>query len=85
MRYSSHYSSCIRMAAAADGLYLSMLFFLRIGHPPLRVPWNEIRLSRTRSFWGRSVLLALGKQERIPMRITERMADKLGILERLPS
>jgi hypothetical protein len=30
------------------------------------------------------VVLTLGEQERIPMRISERMARKLGILERVP-
>lgn len=84
MRWRSHYSSCIRMTAAADGLYLSVLFFLRIGHPPLHIPWNEIQLSRTKYFWLRYVQLTLGNQERIPMRISERMAKKLGLLERLP-
>jgi hypothetical protein len=85
MRWSSHYSSCIRITTAADGLYLSVLFLLRIGHPPLHIPWNEIHLSRTKYFWLGCVLLTLGNQERIPMRISERMAKKLGILERLPT
>jgi hypothetical protein len=31
------------------------------------------------------ILLTLGEQERIPMRISERMARKLGILERIPA
>jgi hypothetical protein len=83
-RYWSHYSSCIRMTAAEDALYLSMIFFLRIGHPPLRIPWNEIQFSRTRCFWRQLVVVTLGNQERIPMRISERMANKLGILDRLP-
>jgi hypothetical protein len=30
------------------------------------------------------ILLTLGERERIPMRISERMAGKLGILERIP-
>jgi hypothetical protein len=84
-RYWSHYSSCIRITAAEDSLYLSMIFFLRIGHPPLRIPWSEIQFSRTRCFWQQLVVLTIGEQERIPMRISKRMASKLGILERLPS
>lgn len=83
MRYWSHYGCCIRMTVAEDGLYLSMIFLLRIGHPPLRIPWNEVQISRTKYFWQRFILLTLGNQERIPMRISERMANKLGLLERL--
>ena len=84
-RYWSHYSFIIRMTAAEDALYLSVLFFLRIGHPPLRIPWNEIQLSKTTCFRQPLILLTLGEQERIPMRISERMAGKLGILERIPA
>jgi hypothetical protein len=83
-RYWSHYSSIIRMTAAEDALYLSVLFFLRIGHPPLCIPWKEIQFCRMKFFWREHVVLTLGEQERIPMRISERMARNLGIIERLP-
>jgi hypothetical protein len=73
------------MTAAEDALYLSVLFFLRIGHPPLRIPWNEIQLSKTTYFRQPLILLTLGELERIPMRISERMAGKLGILEHIPA
>jgi hypothetical protein len=84
MRFWGHYSSVIRMTAAEDALYLSVLLPFRPGHPPLRIPWSEIQFSRTRRLWRQYVVLALGNQERIPFRISERMARKLGILDRLP-
>jgi hypothetical protein len=84
-RYWSHYSSIIRMTAAEDALYLSVFFLLRIGHPPLCIPWAEIQFGSTKFFFRRYVVLTLGDQERIPMRITERMAEKLGIMDRLPA
>ena len=80
----SHYSSVIRVTAAEDALYLSVLFLFRVGHPPLCIPWTEIEISRTRRFWRDSVVLTLGEQERIPMRISERMARNLRILNRIP-
>jgi hypothetical protein len=83
MRYRVNYGSLIRIIAANDALYLSALFPFRIGHPPLCIPWNEIQLSRIESFWQRYVVLTLGVRERIPMRISERMARKLGVLERV--
>jgi hypothetical protein len=85
MRHWGHYNSIIRITAAEDALYLSVLFLLRIGHPPLRIPWSEIQFSTTKSFGMLFVVLTLGEQEKIRMRISERMANKLGILERLPS
>jgi hypothetical protein len=84
MRYRVNYGSLIRIIAANDALYLSALFPFRIGHPPLCIPWKEVQLRGIRSFRRRYVVLTLGEQERIPMRISERMARKLGILERVP-
>jgi hypothetical protein len=85
MRFWGHYSSIIRITAAEDALYLSVILPFRIGHPPLRIPWKEIQFGRTKLLWRRYVVLTLGNQEKIPMRISERMARKLGILERIPN
>jgi hypothetical protein len=84
MRYRVNYGSLIHITAANDALYLSALFPFHIGHPPLCIPWKEVQLRRTRFSWRRYVVLTLGVQERIPMRISERMARKLGILDRVP-
>lgn len=83
-RFWTHYSSVIRIAAAEDALYLSVLFLFRIGHPPLCIPWKEIQLAKAKFLWRQYIVLTLGEQERIPMRISERMARKLGIMDRLP-
>ena len=84
-RFWTRYSGIVRMVAAKDALYLSVLFPFRIGHPPLCIPWKEIEIGRTKYFFRRYVVLTLGEQERIPFRVSERMARKLGILERLPA
>jgi hypothetical protein len=84
MRFWGHYSSVIRMTAAADALYVSVIFLFRIGHPPLRIPWNDIQFGRTTYFFFPYVVLTLGEQERIRMRISQRMARNLGILDRVP-
>ena len=84
MRWWGHYSSLIRLTAASDALYASVLFLFRIGHPPLRIPWDEIRFGRTKVFFRPFVVLTLGNEEKIPMRIPLRMAHNLGILDRCP-
>jgi hypothetical protein len=84
MRFWGDYTNIIQIFAEADALYLSVFFPFRIGHPPLCIPWKEIKFSKTRLLWRRYVVLTLGEQECIPMRISERMAAKLGILERIP-
>jgi hypothetical protein len=85
MRYWSRFSSCVRITSAEDALYFSVFILLRVGYPPLRIPWNEIQLVRTKHVGRQYIVLTLGNQERIPMRISERMARNLGILDRLPS
>jgi hypothetical protein len=84
MRFWGKYSSVIRLTAAGDALYASILFPFRIGHPPLRVPWDQIRFGRTKFFFRTYIVLTLGNQERIPLRISLRMARNLGILDRCP-
>lgn len=85
MRYWGHYSGVIRLTAATDALYASILLPFRIGHPPLCVPWNEIRFGRAQRFMFSYVELRLGNEENIPMRISVRMARNLGILDRYPA
>jgi hypothetical protein len=41
-------------------------------------------LDKTKFLWQRYVVLTLGQQEHIPMRISERLARNLGILDGLP-
>jgi hypothetical protein len=84
MRFRIGYGNVIRLTAAEDALYLSILLLFRIGHPPLRIPWQDVQFGRSKFLWQQYVVLTLGKQERIPMRISERMARKLGILEQNP-
>jgi hypothetical protein len=85
LRFWGHYSSVVRMISAPDALYLSALFPFRPGHPPLCIPWNEITFGRTKFLWQKYVVLTLGNEERIPLRISEGMARKLGLMERVPS
>jgi len=48
----------------------------------LQIPWNEITFGKTKYFRRSFVVLRLGNEEQIPMRISERMARQLGITER---
>jgi hypothetical protein len=73
------------MVATSDALFLSVFFLFRIGHPPLRIPWSEIQFSNTTFFLRPYVVVTLGSEEQIPIRIPLRMARNLGILDRVPN
>jgi hypothetical protein len=85
MRGWCHYGGVVRLVAADDAIYASVLAPFRIGHPPLRIPWDEVQVSRTRYLWRRYIELTLGREEQIPMRISERMASNLGLSQRFPA
>lgn len=85
MRNWARYGGVVRATAASDALYLSVFPVFRFAHPPLRIPWSEISFGRTRRLWRNYVVLTLGSEERVPMRISERMARKLQILDRCPA
>jgi hypothetical protein len=85
MRYWSHYGGMVLLTPASDALYISIMFLFRFGHPPLRIPWSEIQFDRTRFFFFPYIVLTLGSEEQIPLRISQRMARNLGILGRFPA
>jgi len=84
LRFWADYSNIIRIAAEEDAFYISVVFPFRVGHPPLCIPRSEVKVSQTKVLWRKYLVLVLGGQEHIPMRISERTARKLGILDRVP-
>jgi ankyrin repeat protein len=54
----------MRAAALDDGLYLAMPAIARPGHPPLLVPWTQMRVVEERQLLGRTVVkLSVGSPE----------------------
>ena len=47
------YCNCIWIGIASEGLYLKTgpLFFFRVFHPPLCVPWSAIESIEERKYW----------------------------------
>jgi hypothetical protein len=81
MRYWCHYSGVVRLIAAPDALYLSIQFLFRMGHPTLRIPWNEIRMSKARYCFREYLQLSLGSEEQVPLRMPKSLARRLGLLD----
>jgi hypothetical protein len=78
MRWGANYKSCLTIGADPAGLYLSPLFFFRIGHPPLFIPWAEISLrGRRKILFIEFVELELGREEQIPFMIRAGLADQI--------
>ena len=73
------YSSVIRIINAPRGMYFSVVFPFRIGHPRIFIPWDQIKISKTKRWWRNYLVLTLGTEEQIPMRISEAMAREVGL------
>ncbi len=78
MRWSTRYGNCLTVGADPAGLYLATFFLLRIGHPPLLLPWQEVSIRRRgKVLFTRYVQLQLGREEQIPLKINGRLADRI--------
>jgi len=77
MRWLIGYNHCLTIGADPRGLYVSMFFPFRIAHPPLFIPWRDISFVSRKFLWVKGVELRLGRENIIPFRISDRLAQKL--------
>jgi hypothetical protein len=55
------YNRCLTVGVSAEGLYLAMLFFFRVGQPPLLIPWSDLTVVAIRDRWyARDITLRVG-------------------------
>ena len=73
------YYNCLTVGGNTEGLYLSLFFPFRIAHPPLFIPWGEISFSKSNRFLVKIAKLELGREFRVPMRISQALAEKLRV------
>jgi hypothetical protein len=77
MRYAMNYNNCLTLGADRRGLYLSVFFFFRVGHPPLYVPWSEITISTSRRFFMDMTELSFTRIPGVFLRLSSSTAEKV--------
>ena len=77
MRYWTQYNNCLIVGADSRGLYLNIIWPLRLAHPPLFIPWREISRSSKKFLWVNYVELRLGREAALPFRIGYQLAQRL--------
>jgi hypothetical protein len=81
-----NYRRCLTVGVSDAGLYLAVLFYLRIGHPPLLIPWSDLTVVAVRDRWyARDITLAAGDPRaagghlaarlRLPLRVAREAVD----------
>jgi hypothetical protein len=64
------YNGCLNFCAAQQGLQISVIFIFKPGHPPVFIPWDEIRVKSVHRFlWIRWVLLEVGVPRIVTMQV----------------
>lgn len=78
LRWWTHYGNCLTVGADAQGLWISVFFLFRLGHPNLMIPWSEVSATKVDGLFGRYVELRFQRVPGVPFRITERLAGRLA-------
>lgn len=76
MRWLTNYNNVLTLGVSPEGLYLASMFLFRFMHPPLLVPWSEIRVRRKKGWVFEYVTFAMGHELAIPLRIRGKLAAK---------
>jgi len=77
MRWLANYNRVLTLGASQEGLYLACVFLFRFMHPPLLIPWSEIKVRRKKGWVFEYVILTLGHEPAIPLRIRAKLAERL--------
>jgi hypothetical protein len=77
MRWLANYNNVLTLGVSQQGLYLASMFLFRFMHPPLLVPWSEIKVRRSKGWFFEYVTFTLGHELTIPLRIRKKLAAKL--------
>jgi hypothetical protein len=77
MRWRARYGGVLVLGANQRGLYMRTLWPLRLGHPPLLIPWSDVSaVDRTRWFWE-GTQFTLGREAQIPLWVYKRVGDRI--------
>src|SRR5579863_9342449 len=77
MRWRVNYNRALTFGASPQGFYMASMFLFRFMHPPLLVPWSEIRVQRTQGWMFEYVTLTMGHELAIPLRLRAALAAQL--------
>jgi len=72
------YNNGLTFGADREGFYVSVMFLLRPFHPPLFIPWSDVKVQRGKFCGSRFVRLRFEKQPFIPVVIGEKLANRMA-------
>jgi hypothetical protein len=71
------YKGCLTLGASERGLYLAVPRLLAFAHPPLFIPWSDVRAQREKMLWAEIVRFELGTAPATRLQVQRQLADKI--------
>jgi hypothetical protein len=71
------YGNCLTIGSNYYGLYLAILPFLRVGHPALFIPWDEISTSKSKWFWLSYLNFTFARTPSVTFGVPERLGNMI--------
>ena len=65
------------LGSSYKGLYLAVLFPFRIGHPPLLIPWRDIKAKKEKRLMSNKVVFEFKNGLSRKLEISENAAEEL--------
>lgn len=79
MRFATNYGGCLTVGVNKRGLYLTVWFLFRIGHPSLLIPWRDVTMTERKRFFIQQMVFRFARCPTIPFIINKRLADKIAM------
>jgi hypothetical protein len=77
MKRMTNYNRVLIIGANREGLFLSVLFIFRLGHPPLFIPWAEISFKEKEEKFFDRCEITLARCPDIPIMISKGLMEKI--------
>lgn len=71
MKYGMRYNNALTIMVSKEGIHIRITFFMRLGHPPLFIPWGAVKsLTQSRLFLAHHTELAITLPDQSTVSIT---------------
>lgn len=77
MRWGVNYNGCLTFGANEHGLYLAALFLFRLGHPPLFIPWSDLRARETQGVMFKYIEFTFPGADGVTLRVPHPLGSAL--------
>ncbi|MBI5025298.1 MAG: hypothetical protein HZC12_00935 [Nitrospirae bacterium] len=77
MRWMMSYNNCLTIGSNERGLYLSIFFIFRFGHPPLFIPWNDISITNKKGLLFKYIEFRFRRFPSLFLRINKRVGERI--------